>query len=267
MDSDDDGVDDATEGHGDSDGDRIPDYLDAVDDPALLPGSDTTGTSYLLQVSPGLNLALGRTAVVSGLISAAVSEEDLADSGGVGGSAGVNAQDEAYAYPVGIFDFEVSGLSAVGQPVKIVIPTLDEIPDGATYRKYFAPTGWQEFVEDDNNAVASAPGAPGVCPPPGDSSYVSGLTAGHHCIELTIEDGGPNDADGFANGSVRDPGAVAVPVGADDALDDPAGSVSLGGGGGGCALKPQAGVDLTFYVLLAVALVYLSVSRRRLGGR
>ena len=63
---------------------------------------------------------------------------------------------------------------------------------------------------DGNNAVASAPGSNGVCPPPGSVSYLVGLNQGDGCVQLTIEDGGPNDEDGVANGAIVDPGGVAI---------------------------------------------------------
>jgi hypothetical protein len=78
------------------------------------------------------------------------------------------------------------------------------------YRKYVDGAGWDNFVIDSRNLVASAPGEPGNCPAPGSADYTPGLTAGHHCVQLTIEDGGPNDADGSANRVVRDPGGAAV---------------------------------------------------------
>jgi len=31
-------------------------------------------------------------------------------------------------------------------------------------------------------------------------------------VQLTLEDGGPNDADGIANGVIRDPSGLAVPI-------------------------------------------------------
>ncbi len=58
--------------------------------------------------------------------------------------------------------------------------------------------------------MASAPGLLGGCPAPGDTSYQLGLTEGHFCVQLTLEDGGPNDADNEANGTIVDPGGVAV---------------------------------------------------------
>ncbi|MCK4737205.1 MAG: hypothetical protein KAT10_01490, partial [Sulfurimonas sp.] len=59
-----------------------------------------------------------------------------------------------------------------------------------------------------NNAVHSAASTAGACPAPGSDTYSVGLTAGHDCIQLTIQDGGPNDADGLANAEVKDPGGV-----------------------------------------------------------
>ena len=72
------------------------------------------------------------------------------------------------------------------------------------------PTGWQDFIVDEKNSLASAPGEKGICPPPNDSAYTSGLTSGHHCVQLRLEDGGPNDTDGTANGVITDPGGVAI---------------------------------------------------------
>ena len=49
----------------------------------------------------------------------------------------------------------------------------------------------------------------GNCPVPLSNSYQNGLLEHHQCIELTIEDGGPNDADELKNGSIEDPGVLA----------------------------------------------------------
>jgi hypothetical protein len=70
--------------------------------------------------------------------------------------------------------------------------------------------GWQNFLEDGNNQVQSGSEIQGSCPQIDDSIYTAGLTAGNFCVQLTIADGGPNDADGVANGAVRDPGGIAV---------------------------------------------------------
>jgi len=80
------------------------------------------------------------------------------------------------------------------------------------YRKYMNGS-WRDFVADDNNALTSAPGQDGACPPAGSNLYEAGLTVGYGCIQLRLEDGGPNDADNEVNGSIQDPGGLAVPVG------------------------------------------------------
>jgi len=94
--------------------------------------------------------------------------------------------------------------------VKIVLPQYLPIPTNAVYRKYTAANGWIEFVVDANNRYASSPGDVGYCPPPNDISWTDGLTQGHWCVQLTLEDGGPNDDDGLANRTIVDPGGVAV---------------------------------------------------------
>jgi large repetitive protein len=66
------------------------------------------------------------------------------------------------------------------------------------------------FVDDDRNDIHSSQGIEGYCPPPGDTGWQPGMTAGHFCLQLTIEDGGPNDADGEINSAISDPGAVGV---------------------------------------------------------
>ena len=70
-------------------------------------------------------------------------------------------------------------------------------------------------------------------------------------ITVTLRDGGPEDADHTANGTIVDPGAP----GFDVAPDVP-------GGGGGCAMGLDGPADPTFPLLVAAALAYL-VRRRR----
>jgi hypothetical protein len=110
-----------------------------------------------------------------------------------------------------------------------------------------ASGSWRDFVVDSANSLASAPGEPGYCPPPGDSSYTPGLTTGHWCVQLIIEDGGSNDADGSVNRAIEDPGGVA------QRLSTPVGVTSRGGGGG-------AGSGMLFLLLL------IALGRRQLGA-
>lgn len=118
----------------------------------------------------------------------------------------------------GCFDFTVNGLTTGGDAV-VVLALSTAIPAAAAantgnkiiYRKLM-PTGWQDFDTSSNNAIASAAGtsinSDFICPAANDSSYINGTTPGDRCIQLTITDGGPNDADGLANGTVVDPGGL-----------------------------------------------------------
>ena len=111
----------------------------------------------------------------------------------------------------GIFDFAISDLPTAGQSINVAIPQVAPIPANATYRK-FQNGKWVNFVENVDNALHSALGNPGYCPPPGSADWQPGLIAGNYCVQLTISDGGPNDADGIVNSAVVDPGAVSVAV-------------------------------------------------------
>lgn len=243
ADSDGDGSDDASDGYGDLDGDGVVDYLDAIDnlDNVLQTvGGQVDG--FLMETEAGLQLALGEVALQTGQASALVSMEDVLDY------AGAQADTEV-SYQAGLYDFVVDALPVPGQSARIVIPQQSPVPGVAEYRKYIAGL-WQPFSVDANNAVASAPGELGYCPPPGDAAYSEGLTAGHWCIQLTIEDGGPNDADGVANGRIVDPGGVAV------SNDSNVWSgLSWGGSGGGGATN--------LWQLLALGSLLWLVRRRQ----
>ena len=101
--------------------------------------------------------------------------------------------------------------------------------------------GWRAFVEDEHNRIESAPGSREGCPAPGDASYRPGIASGHWCLQLTIEDAGPNDGDAAAgpNGVVRDPGGIGTPRG----------EVSAGEGGGALAPAALAGLFLSCLLL------------------
>ncbi|MCH1918533.1 DUF4347 domain-containing protein [Shewanella sp. A3A] len=201
VDSDADGIDDATEGMADSDNDGIPDYLDNLDAPNVLPEIARRTNSFLLECEPGISCRLGELSIQTDSGGALLPPEEM--------NRFTTLADDVGYTSSGLFDFEMAELPNAGQSVAIVVPQLVSIPSQAVYRK-FSNGSWRNFVEDGNNTLASALGSEGFCPPPGDESWQPGLTAGHWCVQLTIEDGGPNDADGEANGSVADPGGVAV---------------------------------------------------------
>ena len=164
---------------------------------------------YLMETEPGLSIKLGSVAFRANTGIIGVSLDEIVTHGHDGAGA---QGDQDFNYNHGLFDFSISGLPVAGQSVRVVIAQLAAIPVDAAYRKLM-PSGWQYFEEDANNALASAPGEAGICPPPGDVAYLPGLTEGDWCVQLTIEDGGANDADGSPDGTVRDPGGVtAEPV-------------------------------------------------------
>ena len=195
SDSDGDGVSDADEGYGDSDDDGIPDYQDNIEESYLAPVGDDGSVA---QSAVGTAIALGDTALASGDNQLGVDESDI------------GGEDADYSYLGGLADFELTG-GQVGSSYNIVIPLSTPVPENAVLRKYMGETtGWQDFVEDANNAFSSAIAASGACPEPGSDLYSAGLLVGATCLQLQIEDGGPNDADGEADGTVTDPSGIAT---------------------------------------------------------
>jgi len=228
SDSDGDGINDETEGFGDADGDGVADYLDAIQASNVLQQKITISDQFLIQTEAGLKLSLGETAFRAGQGRSMVVQTEIADH-----SLGSNTPVDEVANTGGYFDFTVSGLPIAGQSVQVVIPQLAQMPKISVYRKLTA-TGWQNFVRNSNNSVASAAGEEGYCPPPGHADYQPGLHEGHWCLQLSIEDGGPNDIDGIANNTVTDPGGVGR------MLTDV--SVSSGGGGSLNPLLPALSI-------------------------
>ena len=125
----------------------------------------------------------------------------------------------------------------------MVVPQRAPIPADAVYRLWDPAGGhWMTFVEDAANRLYSAPGTPGYCPAPGDAAYLPGLVPGNLCVQVVVEDGGPNDADGERNGSIATLGGVARKV-----TSVVTGS-SVGGKSGGGAM----GIECLILALLAM---------------
>lgn len=212
-DSDEDGIKDAIEGRGDTDGDGMPDYLDPVNDPTLLNAfvSDSTPNyRRLLNTTAGLRLSLGMLALQAqdpstGYVGAKIKTGDVKDI------SGTPVSDSSYDAVSGIYDFEIHGLSDAQRTAQIVIPLASSIPAGATVRK-FADGTWYSFVENASDNIKSVASVNGECPIAGSSDYQAGLITFKNCLQLTMTDGGPNDADGQANGVISDPVTLAVPA-------------------------------------------------------
>ena len=197
QDTDGDLVPDDQEGFADSDGDGIPDYQDAINECNVMPTELLGQTDFVAEGDPGVCLRLGTVAAETDAGSLQIGKDSV-------------ETDNVAVNIGGIFDFIAYGLPEQGQSYSLVIPQRLPVPANAVYRKFSDVTGWVDFVSNSDNSVSSSLGERGFCPPPGDAVWTSGLTEGHWCVQVRVQDGGPNDADGIANGAIVDPGGVAV---------------------------------------------------------
>lgn len=211
ADTDGDGVNDATEGVGDSDSDGIPDYLDGYDNPLNIlftenssVNEDSSAPAYI-ETEPGLTIHLGELSIVNASLGAEISTSFILDA------SGTPIIDDGYVHLGGFFEFIIEGLSEAKRSAAVTIPLAESIPPEAIYRK-FNGSVWSTFVEDTDNSLSSANSDNGICPAPNSETYELGLLPFRNCLQLIISDGGPNDADGLINGTIVDPGGIAVPV-------------------------------------------------------
>jgi hypothetical protein len=157
------------------------------------------------------------------------------------------------------------------QYAQVVLPLTEATPFWSQFRKYDESTGqWGRFVIDGRNDVKTALFESGIeCPEPGSGAYdrpafprlPEKLRDGDNCVQITIEDGGPNDTSGLPgvpDGTVSDPGGVAEVAG--QGIPSPATS------GGGCTLNASMADNPlkggAWWLLLA-AISLLGLYRRR----
>ncbi len=194
-------IPDSLEGYADEDGDGIADYLDAINECNVVPEQVSNQVGFLAEGDPGVCLRKGSVAALN-------------NRGGLqlqsGNQQAVIGEDDGVSNIGGIFDYIAYGLPEPGQTYRLVLPQRLPIPANAVYRKFTPEQGWRDFIEDANNRVYSSAGEPGYCPPPGAEQWQLGMTEGHWCIQLEVEDGGPNDADAQVNGTIVDPSGVGV---------------------------------------------------------
>jgi len=205
-DSDNDGIDDVTEGLNDTDNDGILDYLDAVNDVTLLQTQVGNEDVFedLIETQKGFSIRMGETALGSNEPGAMLSTLELTDDNDE------IIEDTDVSNFGGVFDFEIHQLTPLEPTAVIVIPLSQFIPtDDAQYRKIIN-NNWTDFVVTETDKIRSAKKSNGLCPPPLDEEYQTGLVKFAQCIELTLTDGGPNDNDGLINGVIKDPGGVSI---------------------------------------------------------
>src|SRR5690606_10828176 len=136
----------------------------------------TVTTSYLIECDPGVHCRIGPFALMGSSGGVQVLDEEVALQADLG-------LDDTHIPVGGIFDFEIGDLPTAGQSVRVVIPQQAAIPADAVYRK-FQNGQWVNFVENAANALHSAPGNPGYCPPPGSAEWQDGLVQGNWCVQL-----------------------------------------------------------------------------------
>ena len=220
ADSDGDGVPDAEEGLGDSDGDGVSDYLDAQNLLAnVVPTDHAQQQRYLVETKPGLRIIFGTTARASQTADTKIVVSDLAQHGN-------NGQPVSDARPINatlahLFDYEVENMAvpvdpqAAGFTVPVVLPLDSPLAADSAFIKYDVSSSWRDFIEDSHNQIAWSnwqAGSVGSCPEAGSSAYSNDFAqkAGANCVQVTIQDGGPNDADGVVNGRIIDPLGIAT---------------------------------------------------------
>jgi hypothetical protein len=207
QDSDNDGVSDLAEGMVDTDGDLIPDYLDAVNSCELqVIDNDLAQKNggYVLQSSAGSCIKLGRVSEDANTYSPYV-------SGGNAAEMSTTPVDEDY---VNIFNtsqlsnFVITNVH--DRSVRLVLPLLRPYSEGGVFRKHTSTLGWFDFdTAEVGSDIRYAMGELGFCPPPGADEYQQEPIIGANCLEMTIQDGGVHDADGERNGKIDDPGYMA----------------------------------------------------------
>jgi hypothetical protein len=236
-DSDGDGKNDAEEGLGDSDGDGIPNYLDAFDTQTnLAPTNPDFPQSYLMKTSPGLKMKSGTTGSIK------ITLADLISKGNAKGDRTEDNTALSSATLKHLFDYEIEDVEvpsdpdAEGNSISIVLPLSTPLTADNDFKKYSNTAGWKAlFIDGTKNKIEWTTwldGVEGNCPDVGSSNYSSntGTKAGSNCIKLTLQDGGSNDDDGVVDGRIIDPFGISTP--------DPVVPVTPVNTGGGSTYTP-----------------------------
>jgi ribosomal protein L18E len=170
-----------------------------------------------------------------------------------------------------VYSLEAINLPHVGASAEVVIPLNQAVGTQAQVRVFNPLSGWQDFALGSGDELASAPwaqGQVGSCPAPGDNAYQPGLTTGHNCLLVRVQDGGVNDSDnndsstedgqGDVNGLVALNLALASTTdtnGPSKPGDPVTGSIQTGLKGGG-----SLGI---WFTLLLAPLALLSLRRKK----
>jgi hypothetical protein len=258
ADTDGDGESDANEGFGDADGDGIPDYLDNIDETYLVPAGPAQG--QIMQAAMGNIIRLGDCAFALGAEGVWIDQSQLGEA--------PCEPDPNNVYPSGLFDFQVSG-DQQGEAYNLVLPLSSVIPENASVRTYLGDSiGWQDFTLNAFNAVSSTLAVDGACPAPGSDLYSDSLAVGANCLQLSIEDGGPNDIDAAVDGTVTHFSGIAIENIEDSVAPEPVPiptQVQSSSGGGCTVAASGAPADGSLLLLLLLGLLRMVRGKIKLG--
>jgi len=243
-----DGIKDSVEGKSDKDGNGIPDYKEKPHHPHELGAKN----GKQMSVPVGSKLLVG----VMADDSAELTVDNIKNYRNQHGDSAFQADTYTSNH---IYDYKIEDLTEAGETISVVLEIAPMLA-GTVLRKYSLITNsWDDFKTDGNDKYYSATVAENAsCPVVGSTDWgvENTLTENANCLQIVIEDGGNNDADGEANGSIDDPLALSTP----NASPSSSGS----SGGGGCVYNPNtpARFDMVF-VLLTMLVGYYLVRRRR----
>ena len=258
----------------DGDGDGIADAFDAYEASDHLPVAvgETAGASAWHHIRPVLplhDLRLGETTIRR--LAMATANDEVDDYGAWSASTGNAAGNLAAVY-----DFEIAGVNygvdaderIVGGVAGVIIPLPRSLYGSAevSLRKVLADGSRVGFTAQDGNDYGFAPLQNGACPD--DTGAAGGSyrdaagalvktrsgAAGdeYACLAAYIVDGGAYDADGMANGVIKDPLGVTA-------------AAALAGGGG-AARSHGGSFSVPALAVLSLLLLTLLRLRRRPPG-
>ena len=216
LDSDNDGIDDATESTLDNDRDNIADYLDQYSEQHAVPlAGERWANSYFAETALSAHLSLGVEAVTLGNIGGLIDEEDMS-------SLSARSETEIDLVEIGLtndlalpenlqsssqmgveyYSLEIRDIGGPGTNAMLAIPLTHAVGSGFSVYAYQANRGWDTFYLDQENSLHTDAGETGVCREPITLNYTPGAQSRHKCLMLVIQDGGLNDRDNEADGKV-----------------------------------------------------------------
>ena len=118
-------------------------------------------------------------------------------------------------------DIEITHLNQTGDNARIIVPQTSPIPPSQpgtdpAFKVFTNEKQWADFNTDEGDQLKTdMKEGDAYCPDfaaiKSDATlYTSPLATGKECLLITVKDGGPNDYDGVANGTVRLMGSVFI---------------------------------------------------------